>query len=47
MTKKNLQIILIWVSVNAEFDAEFESVEKVAKSLHQKSYRAENFCTQY
>ncbi len=30
-----------------EFDAESESIEKVAKSLHNESYRAENFCTQY
>ncbi len=41
------QIFSIWVSENAEFDAEFESVEKVAKKLHKESYRAENFCTQY
>jgi hypothetical protein len=41
------QIILIWVSKNPEFDAEFESVEKKQKSLHEESYRAENFCTEY
>jgi hypothetical protein len=26
----------IWVSKNAEFDADFESVEKVAKNLMRK-----------
>ncbi len=37
MTKKNcFQIIFIWVSKNADFDAEFESVEKVAKKLTQR-----------
>jgi hypothetical protein len=30
------QIISIWVSKNAEFDAEFESVEKVAKKVYTK-----------
>jgi hypothetical protein len=46
------------VSKNAKFDAEFESVEKVAKKftpwkkesqvlgLHEESYRAENSCSQ-
>jgi hypothetical protein len=35
MTKK-IQIIWLWVSKNAEFDAEFESVEKVAKVYTKK-----------
>jgi hypothetical protein len=31
------QIFSIWVSKNAEFDAEFESVDKVAKKkVHKK-----------
>jgi hypothetical protein len=29
----------VWVSNNAEFDADFESVEKVAKRHIQKSYQ--------
>jgi hypothetical protein len=32
---------------NAKFYAVFESIENVAKSLHEESYKAENFCTQY
>jgi hypothetical protein len=49
MTQKIIcQIILIWVSKTAEFDAEVESVEKVAKNFtHEESYGAENFCPQY
>jgi hypothetical protein len=27
---------------NAEFDAKFKSVKKVAKSLHEESYRSRN-----
>jgi hypothetical protein len=39
MTQKIIfQIILIWVSKNAEFDADFESVEKVVKKCLQKNY---------
>jgi hypothetical protein len=41
------QIISIFVSKNADIDAEFEFVEKVAKTCIRRSYRAENFCTQY
>jgi hypothetical protein len=29
---------LIWVSKKAEFDADFESVEKVGKNSYEKSY---------
>jgi hypothetical protein len=32
---------------NAQFDAKFESDEKVAKKLHEESYRAEKFFTQH
>ncbi len=32
---------------NAEFDADLESVEKVAKKCTRRKLRAENFCTQY
>jgi hypothetical protein len=35
------------ISINAEFNADFESIEKVAKSVHKESYRAENFCSPY
>jgi hypothetical protein len=32
-TKKYFQLILIWVLKNAEFDADFESVEKVVQKF--------------
>ncbi len=34
--KKNFQIILIWESINTEFDADFESIEKVVKKCLRK-----------
>ncbi len=34
------------VTKNAEFDADFESVEKEARSLYKESYRLP-FCTKY
>jgi hypothetical protein len=34
--KKWFQIISIWVSKNAEFDADFESVKKVVKNIPRK-----------
>jgi hypothetical protein len=35
----------IWVTKNAEFDADFESVEKVAKSYQQIRDREKEFFT--
>jgi hypothetical protein len=32
-----------WVSKNAEFDADFEFVEKLAKNITQKSYGPKTF----
>jgi hypothetical protein len=43
--KKFSQIFSIWVRKNAELDANFKSVDKVAKSLHEELLRAENFST--
>jgi hypothetical protein len=37
------QIFSICVSKNAEFDADFESVEKVAKSVHEEYMQWSNF----
>jgi hypothetical protein len=37
MTQKYFfQIFSIWISKNAKFDADFESVEKVAKKFTQR-----------
>ena len=37
MTPKNFpQIFSIWISKNAEFDANFESVEKVSRKFTQR-----------
>jgi hypothetical protein len=35
-TKIIFQLILIWASKNAEFDADFVSVKKVVKNFHEK-----------
>jgi hypothetical protein len=37
----------MWVSKNAEFDAEFEYVEKVAKKFTQRKLEGSEFFTQY
>jgi hypothetical protein len=34
--KKCSQIFSIWVLKNAEFDANFKSVEKVSRKLHEE-----------
>ncbi len=44
--KKFVQNIFHMGVKNAEFDADFEFVEKVAKSLYEETKRAENYCTQ-
>jgi hypothetical protein len=46
MNPKNVRhIVLIWVVRNAEFDADFVSIEKVAKSSCEESQMADNFFT--
>ncbi len=48
MTPKNFsQIFSIWISKNAEFDADFEPLKKYQESLHKEIQRAENFCKQF
>jgi hypothetical protein len=39
MKEKNCFPITIWLSRKAEFDADFESVEKVKKNSREKSYQ--------
>jgi hypothetical protein len=38
ITKKIVYKNAIWVTKNAEFDADFESIEKVEKNSIRKSY---------
>ncbi len=37
------RLLRIWVSKNAEFHADFESVEKVGKNEPKKSYKQNKF----
>jgi hypothetical protein len=39
MTQKCFTQNAIWVSKHAEFDGDFESIEKVAKSAWEKNYQ--------
>jgi hypothetical protein len=39
ITKNIFFFIAIWIQKNAEFDADFESVEKAAENIMQKSYQ--------